>query len=227
MNIPFENGKTYEVSFDARSSVEKEISLQVGELLTSSPWFNDFLPGTTPFVFRTIGTTMQRYSFTFTMTQDNQKGGILFGLGTVKSQKVDATMYFDNFEIVESTPDADTTAPVAPGSNLLATTGADLFGWNQFNEVEILEVFSGDLETNVINITLDSSNSLTLAQALESLSIVDNSLELIKIQLENIEYNGNTVTAFDQLLTAGTYVITISDSNDNVTQVRFVITQQD
>lgn len=93
------------------------------------------------------------------------------------------------------------------------------------NEGEIFEVFSGDLETNVINITLDSNASLTLSQALESLSIEDNSTELIKIQLENIEFDGSEVTAFDQLLSVGTYVITISDSSNNVTQVRFVITQ--
>jgi hypothetical protein len=95
------------------------------------------------------------------------------------------------------------------------------------NDGEIVQQFKGDLEENVINIEIDTNSTLTLSQALESLSITDNSLELIQVALLNIEFNGASVSAFDQLLSVGTYVITISDSSDNVTQVRFVITQKD
>jgi len=114
MNVPFENGKTYEVSFKAKSSVEKEIALQVGELLSAAPWYVDFLPET---IYRTIGTEWATYSYKFTMRQpeENLRGGILFGLGTVNGNAVDATMYFDDINIEEAQPDADTSGPVING----------------------------------------------------------------------------------------------------------------
>ena len=42
MNVPFEQGKAYKVSFRAKASEAKIINLQVGELLAASPWFTDF-----------------------------------------------------------------------------------------------------------------------------------------------------------------------------------------
>ena len=69
VNVPFENGKTYEVSFRAKSSVEKEIALQVGELLPAAPWYVDFLPET---IYRTIGTEWTTYSYKFTMRQPEE-----------------------------------------------------------------------------------------------------------------------------------------------------------
>jgi hypothetical protein len=161
MNIPFEQGKTYQVSFDARSSVAKEVSLQVGEVLAGPPYFTDFLPAAEPFVFRTITTTMQRYSYKFTMNLDNQKGGILFGLGTVKGQKVDATMYFDNFEIVESTPDADTTGPAISGTKdvsiLVGGNFSPLVG------VTALDVTDGDVTANITVVIKNSAGVVVSA----------------------------------------------------------------
>jgi hypothetical protein len=161
MNIPFEKGKTYEVSFDARSSVEKEISLQVGELLSAAPWFTDFLPSAEPFFFRTITTTMQRYSYKFTMNLDNPRGGILFGLGTVKGNAVNATMYFDNFEIVESTPDADTTGPVISGVKDVSILVGGNF--NPLVGVTALDVTDGDVTANITAVIKNSAGAVVSA----------------------------------------------------------------
>ncbi len=114
MNVPFENGKTYEITFEAKSSVEKEIALQVGELLPSAPWYNDFLPSAENIFYRTITTEWATYSYKFTMTQDNDKGGILFGLGTVNGNAVNATCIFDNITIEESA-DPDNQGPIFSG----------------------------------------------------------------------------------------------------------------
>lgn len=100
--IAFEQGKTYEVSFKAKSSVNKTINLQVGELLSNDPWFVDFKPGQS--VTREITTEWATYTYKFTMTLDNPRGGILFELGKVGTQ-VDATMWFDDITAVESTAD--------------------------------------------------------------------------------------------------------------------------
>lgn len=113
MNVPFVMGKTYQVSFRAKSSVVKTINLQVGELLSGAPYFTDFKPGLN--ISKEIGTEWATYSYKFTMNLDNSRGGVLFELGTFNGLDIDATMWFDDIVIVESTPDADTIAPVFTG----------------------------------------------------------------------------------------------------------------
>jgi hypothetical protein len=159
MNIPFVQGTTYEVSFDARSSVTKEIALQVGELLPAAPYFVDFLPLAENIIYRTITTTTSRFSYKFTMNQDNPRGGILFGLGRVNNQSVNATLYFDNVSIVESTIDADTTAPaffgVQESVNLLV--GAT---YDPRAGVTALDVVDGDVTADIIVEILDSNDQV-------------------------------------------------------------------
>lgn len=99
-NIPFEMGKTYRVTFDAKSSVEKTIHLQVGELLSGAPWFINFKPSQDE--YRTITTEWATYSYTFTMNLDNPRGGILFELGKINPEgQLNATLWFDNIVIEE------------------------------------------------------------------------------------------------------------------------------
>lgn len=161
MGIPFENGKTYEVSFEAKSTVEKEIALQVGELLPAAPWFNDFLPAAENVLYRTITTEWATYSYKFTMTQDNQDGGILFGLGKVGDASIAATLHFDNFNIEESTPDADTTGPVLSGVGdvevLIGATFDPLAG------VTALDVTDGDVTANIAVEIKDAADAVVTA----------------------------------------------------------------
>jgi len=117
--ITFENGKTYEVSFDAWAEAPRPIKVQVGELLDGPPYFTDFKPGQ-----RTIfdlGTEAENYSFKFTMGLDtNENGSLLFEMGTVLSdnlgtENVITKVYMDNVAIVEAEADPDTTGPVLSG----------------------------------------------------------------------------------------------------------------
>jgi hypothetical protein len=105
MNIPFLQGKTYKVSFDARSSVSRPMAVQVGRLLENAPWFDDFLdhlPTPAERIYTpTLTTSMAEYSFTFTMNKNDLAGGILFGFGTIAGQTVNALIHMDNIEIVE------------------------------------------------------------------------------------------------------------------------------
>jgi len=113
MNVPFEIDTTYEISFEAKSSVEKKIQLQLGELLSGPPYFTDFLKP--ELVYRTITTSWATYSFKFTQKIDNQLGGLIVALGQIDGQQINATMWFDNFSIEEAIPDPDTAAPVFSG----------------------------------------------------------------------------------------------------------------
>lgn len=146
MNVPFEMGKTYEVSFDAKSSVDKTINLQVGELLSGAPYFTDFKPGLT--VHKLITTDWATYSYKFTMNLDNQRGGVLFELGKIGEEQIDATMWFDNIKIEEATPDPDTTAPDFTG---VAETVTILVGgtFDPLNGVSAFDVVDGDLTDNI------------------------------------------------------------------------------
>ncbi len=162
MNIPFENGKTYEITFEAKSSVEKEIALQVGELLPAAPWYNDFLPSAENIFYRTITTEWATYSYKFTMTQDNDKGGILFGLGTVNGNAVNATMHFDNITIEESQPDPDSSGPIFSGvEETLTLTTEDTF--NPRAGVTAVDVGAGDM-THAIVVEVYNANNERLAE---------------------------------------------------------------
>lgn len=156
MNVPFEIDTTYEVSFRAKSSAVKPINLNAGELLTSAPWFVDFKPGQPE--IRTIGTEWATYSYTFTHRLDNQRGGILFELGTVSGQKVDATMYFDDITIEEATAGPDVTAPNFSG---VASTISVLVGstYDPLNGVTALDIVDGDLTDSILVEILDSNNA--------------------------------------------------------------------
>jgi hypothetical protein len=102
MNIPFLQGKTYEISFEARSSVARPISMQIGRLLPNAPYFDDFLDNLPPddrYFKPTLTTSMAEYTYTFTMNKNDLAGGILFGFGT----SVSAIIHMDNINIVEVT----------------------------------------------------------------------------------------------------------------------------
>ncbi len=157
MNVPFEMGKTYEISFDAKSSAAKTINLNVGELLSSAPWFTDFKPGLT--IHKMITTEWATYSFKFTMNLDNQRGGVLFELGKIGEEQVDATVLFDNVAIVESTPDADTTAPEFSG--VMDTLSVLIDGtYDPMNGITAFDVVDGDVTDLITYVITDASDNV-------------------------------------------------------------------
>lgn len=157
MNVPFEQNKTYKVEFKAKSSVEKTINLQVGELLTVSPWFTDFKPGQTE--HRLITTEWATYSYKFTHKIDNKRGGILFELGALNGQDIDATLWFDDITITESTPDADTTAPVFSGlvAERSVLINAD---FDPLAGVTAFDVVDGDVTEDITVVIKDASQAV-------------------------------------------------------------------
>jgi len=159
MNVPFEQGVTYQVSFEAKSSVEKTINLQVGELLSGAPYFTDFKPNQVE--HRTITTEWATYSYKFTMNLDNQRGGVLFELGALGGVKVDATVWFDNITIEESTPDVDTLAPVFTG--VLETVNVLVDGsYDPATGVTAYDLTDGDV-TDQIVITIVDGDGLAVS----------------------------------------------------------------
>ena len=77
----------------------------MGELLPSDPWFTDFKPGQVEdFV---LTTEWVEYSFAFTMTSDNVRGGPLFEMGNMEgSMDIDCNIWIDDLEFMRAQPAA-------------------------------------------------------------------------------------------------------------------------
>jgi hypothetical protein len=160
MNVPFEIDTTYEVSFRAKSLVEKDIRLQVGELLPEAPYYTDFIPGQT--IIRKITTEWATYSYKFTHRLDNQRGGILFELGKVNGAQINTTMYFDDIAIEESTADEDTVAPVFTGvqATVNLTVGSN---YNPLTGVTAFDVVDGDLTEDIVVVIKNAQDAVVNA----------------------------------------------------------------
>jgi hypothetical protein len=160
MNVPFENDTTYEVSFRAKSLVDKDIKLQVGELLAGPPYFTDFMVGQTE--IRTITTDWETYSFKFTHRQDNPRGGLLFELGRVSDVQINTTMYFDDIAIEETTADEDTVAPVFTGvqATVNLTVGSN---YNPLTGVTAFDVVDGDVTEDIVVVIKNAQDAVVNA----------------------------------------------------------------
>jgi hypothetical protein len=157
MNVPFENDTTYEVSFRAKSLVDKDIKLQVGELLAGPPYFTDFMVGQTE--IRTITPNWATYSYKFTHRQDNPRGGLLFELGRVSDVQINTTMYFDDIAIEESTADEDTVAPVFTGvqATVNLTVGSN---YNPLTGVTAFDVVDGDVTEDIVVVIKNAQDAV-------------------------------------------------------------------
>ncbi|MDO9629034.1 MAG: carbohydrate binding domain-containing protein, partial [Acholeplasmataceae bacterium] len=166
MNVPFKQGQAYRVSFDAKSSVNKTINLQVGELLASAPWFTDFKPGNT--VHKLITTEWATYSYEFMHTLDNKRGGVLFELGALNGLAVNATLWFDNVLIEEITLGSDETAPMISGvANKSILLNA---AFNPLTGVTATDDRDGDVTADIVVVIKNSLNEVvtTINTAVEA-----------------------------------------------------------
>lgn len=122
-----EDGKFYEYSFDIRANVETSVQVQIGELLSDAPFFNELLTKT--YAVSTEMTTISyRFKTSATAGYDLTKLQILFGFGTHAGFESAATdVFMDNIKIVEvDSLGEDSEAPVITASDLIAYVGDDV-----------------------------------------------------------------------------------------------------
>ncbi len=136
VGIATELGKTYEITFKAKAATDgaRKINIQVGELVipASAPWFYDFLPGVTIQPEVTEEWTTVSFKVTINPLEKDRAGitqadgkytktALLIGLGAMgQAQEYNglvSTIWFDDFTMELSTPDADTTKPVITVGN--------------------------------------------------------------------------------------------------------------
>ena len=125
-----EDGKYYEVSFDAKASVARHVHVQVGQLFAAAPWFADAL-SVQQYIL--LSTEMETYSFRFqadASRADLTALSLLFGHGTLPdgyiSEKCD--IIYDNIKIVEvDNLGADTMAPTITSTGITKYYVGDVF----------------------------------------------------------------------------------------------------
>ncbi len=116
-----EDGKYYEVSFDAKSSVARHIHVQVGQLFAEAPWFADAL-SVQQYIL--LSTEMESYSFRFqadASRADLTALSLLFGHGTLPDGYISeqCDIIYDNIKIVEvDSLGADTMAPTITSTGI-------------------------------------------------------------------------------------------------------------
>ncbi|PKK96649.1 MAG: hypothetical protein CVV58_05290, partial [Tenericutes bacterium HGW-Tenericutes-3] len=215
MNVPFEQGKAYKVSFEAKSSVEKIINLQVGELLSGAPYFTDFKPSQTE--HRTITTEWATYEYSFMMTLDNPRGGVLFELGAISGVAVDATIWFDNISIEETTITGDSVVPAISG--VKATTNILIDStFDPLTGVSAMDNIDGDITANI------SVEIYTVVGEVETLvTAVDTSVEAVYKIVYTVSDAAGNETVAETLATIVLelnwvgYGMTVTESDTDVT----------
>ncbi len=146
MNIPFEMGKTYIITYEAKSSVARPINLQTGHILANDPWFTDFDHKE---VVHNLTTDWAQYSWFFTHNIENVQGGILFELGAVSGQRIDATINIRNVNIVEQGAGGeDTLAPDLTGVPAVLTVPATV-QFNPLQGVFAVDNVDGDITADI------------------------------------------------------------------------------
>ncbi len=138
--IELENGKTYELSFDASSTLDRDILLE--------------MTGLEKQVVSLTG-TMTQYSYKFTAASDTSEGKLNFLLGTDNLDGADFTphsIYLDNISIVEAEPEVDPNVDLSIVSNGYFET--DTTGWKLYTNDGSdgsIGATNGSLEVNFAN----------------------------------------------------------------------------
>ncbi len=187
MNIPFEQGYDYKVSFKMKSDIDgKKVHLNLGELLTAAPYFDPFKPEEVDII--TVGLEYQEFFYTFNMEDDNQRGGILFEMGDLPdSVDLDATLWIKDLKI-EGGSDTDTQAPMINGAEDVILMVGDTFDVNagvtaeDFKEGDVSSsiVVGGDTVNTAVEGVYEvtytandsSDNSITITRTVDVVSLV-------------------------------------------------------
>lgn len=149
IGITFEEGVSYNVSFEARALEPRPVHVQVGELLPAAPWFNNFKPAQVT-IFN-LTSEMQHFEFVFTMTQEtNDNGAMIFEFGTVPGEEDNylTTVYLDNVVIEISEPVY--TAPVFVGADDITIETGSAF--DPLEGVTAVDTVDGEIELTLANV---------------------------------------------------------------------------
>lgn len=162
MGLLFEEGKTYKVTFYARSSKSRKIQVNVGLELTEDPWF---IPYVDTQVIQ-LAAAMQPYTFTFLMseaTTEGSNGKIVFEFGTIKGESIPAKIYIDSVSVEDLNKPAVFLTPLS--ENELVVNGnfdRDRENWSTNGDISLEHTNAGLFVK--INEGQDSSPEDTLSQ---------------------------------------------------------------
>jgi len=187
MGVPFENGKAYKISFEAKALAPKTVNLQVGELLSGAPYFVNFKSA---LVTRVIGTEWATYDFEFMMNQpeENHRGGVLFEFGNIDGDDTCTTVWLRKVKAEVVTLSPDTEPPVIKVRDLELPLGAEV-------TLDMLIESISDERDGAIPIDLDHVQAV-VKQNGEVVEVIDNDVEgTYTIEFTVKDKAGNKATA--------------------------------
>ncbi len=241
MNIPFQNGTSYQITFDAKVDAEyvgKKVRLQVGELLPAAPWYNDFIPGQE--MDFTLTAEWQTFTFTFTHTQDCLVGGIIFAMGDItqdgqlnvypdeeQSVGIDATIYYDNIKISGGSND-DIMAPSITGADNVTLYIEDAITFDAAQGVTANDFVDGDVTADIVITGADAVDTSVAGEYTVTYTVSDaagNEEEVIRVITVMNDTEAPVITgAADRVIEAGSAFdalegVTASDLRDGAVDV--------
>ena len=232
IGITFEQGKIYEVSFDARALAPRSIHVQIGELLDGAPWFTDFKPAVP--VIIDLDETMTTYSFTFMMDlETNENGAVIFEFGTVSggvgTDNLLTTVFLDNVMIEEVDEYVDVTPPVISGANdrtIVEGTDFDpLAGITVIDDVDgeitlTMENVEGTVDVNTVGeytltytVSDEAGNETVVTRVITVIEAIDEDLPKEADYGWRIFLNDWEGTEGSAEVVDGEYVLTLTEIN--------------
>ncbi len=132
-----ENGKTYQVSFDAYAEAARELEVNVE--MADDPW-DSYLPELEYF---DLTTENQRYSFTFTMDAETDVNGRLSFNAGASTEDV----YIDNVSVKEYNTSID-----SPTGKFVQNKGMSITSWKSYIKVDFIADPKTRADINLYNL---------------------------------------------------------------------------
>jgi hypothetical protein len=148
---------TYAIRFDAMVAEQRSILVQLGEQLSSDPWFNEFMDDKTV----ALTTSMDSYEVIFTANANAvNPGSLIFALGS----GVATDVTFDNISIREIT-----AAEIPPAITLLGDSAVSLTVGGAYTDAgaTAFDNLEGDVTENIVttgdaNVDVDTLGVYTI-----------------------------------------------------------------
>ena len=215
MEIPFQQGVLYTITFDAKSSLaDKVVNVQVGELIAFDPWFTNFKDGQDEHF--TLTTEWATYTLSFLMELDNVNGGLLFEMGNINdSIGIDADIWYDNIKILGGGGD-DIVGPAITGADDITVFTGDVF--DPMTDVTAFDFVDQSVTTQIV-VTGDTVDMNTAGVYTLTYTVSDtagNETVVDRVVTVLVDDAGPVLTGVDSL------VITLGIAFDVLTDVTAV-----
>ena len=150
------NGE-YELTFKAKADDNRNINASIGKSLDADPWFLEFMPLQT----YSLTNNWQEFTHTFTKTNENNDGRLVFELGAIEGGTIHTNIYFNDVSVIlleatkiENSFNDEVTISPNPATDIL----------NVYTKAgETIEIFTINGQKIVNTIAENDNNSINVS----------------------------------------------------------------